>query len=144
MMEKLAQAGEGGGCTSTLFHSLYHHVQSCGVVYILSSWEGRYTPPISTLPLCGSELAWWIYMCMQVEMYGGKIWDFDTRGGLILQEFWYISKYITLTVLFSGFENFWCFHFPRFMLSTVNESMCHKMQFQDSVSVSPIWVVWLS
>ncbi len=47
MMETLAQAGEGGGCTPTPFHCIYHHVQSCGV---RSSWEGRYTPPISTLP----------------------------------------------------------------------------------------------
>jgi hypothetical protein len=27
MMEKLAQAGEGGGCTSFPFHYIYHHVQ---------------------------------------------------------------------------------------------------------------------
>ncbi len=31
MMEKLAQSGEGGGCTPTPFHFIYHHVQSCGV-----------------------------------------------------------------------------------------------------------------
>jgi hypothetical protein len=34
-------------------HYIYHHAQSCGV---RSSWEGRYSPPISTLPLyvlCG-------------------------------------------------------------------------------------------
>ncbi len=31
MMEKLDQAGEGGGCTPTPFHYIYHHVQSCGV-----------------------------------------------------------------------------------------------------------------
>ncbi len=40
-------------CTPTPFHPNYRHVQSCGV---RSSWEGRYTPPISTLPLyvlCG-------------------------------------------------------------------------------------------
>ncbi len=30
-------------------HYIYHHVQSCS---ICSSWEGRYTPPISFLPLC--------------------------------------------------------------------------------------------
>jgi hypothetical protein len=29
MMEKLAQAGEGAGCTPAPFHSIYHHVQSC-------------------------------------------------------------------------------------------------------------------
>jgi hypothetical protein len=28
MMEKLAQPGEGGGCMSTPFHYIYHHVQS--------------------------------------------------------------------------------------------------------------------
>ncbi len=31
MMEKYAQAGEGGGCTPTPFYSIYHHVQSCHV-----------------------------------------------------------------------------------------------------------------
>jgi hypothetical protein len=51
MMVKSAQPGEGGamgGCTPSLFHSIYHHKQSCGVH---SSWEGRYTPSISPLPL---------------------------------------------------------------------------------------------
>ncbi len=48
MMVKLAQAGEGGGCTPTPFHYIYPHLQSCGV---RSSWKGRFTPPISTLPL---------------------------------------------------------------------------------------------
>ncbi len=37
----------GGPSTPSPFHSIYHHDQSCGV---RSSWEGRYTPPISTLP----------------------------------------------------------------------------------------------
>jgi hypothetical protein len=37
-----------GVCTPTLFHYIYHHVQSCGV---RSSGGGGYTPPISTLPL---------------------------------------------------------------------------------------------
>ncbi len=31
MMEKLAQAGEGGGCTPIAFYYTYRHVQSCGV-----------------------------------------------------------------------------------------------------------------
>ncbi len=37
------------------FHSIYHHEQSCGVQYT-SSWEGRFTHPIISLPLyvlCG-------------------------------------------------------------------------------------------
>ncbi len=37
MMEKLAQADEGGGYTPAPFHSIYHHVQSFSV---RSSWEG--------------------------------------------------------------------------------------------------------
>ncbi len=46
---KSAQLGEGGGCTSSPFHCIYyHHEQSCGV---RSSWEGKYTPPVSPLPL---------------------------------------------------------------------------------------------
>jgi hypothetical protein len=40
---KLSQPDEGGGCTPTPFHSIYHHVQSCCV--------SRYTSPISALPL---------------------------------------------------------------------------------------------
>jgi hypothetical protein len=45
MMEKSALAGDGGGCTPTPFHSVYHNIQS-----VRSSWDGRYTPPISSLP----------------------------------------------------------------------------------------------
>jgi hypothetical protein len=44
MMEKLSQPGEGGGCTSTSFHYINHHVQSCSVC---SSWDSRYC----TLPM---------------------------------------------------------------------------------------------
>ncbi len=42
-----------GGALHAPPHSIYHHVQRCGV---RSSWKGRHTPPISTLPLyvlCG-------------------------------------------------------------------------------------------
>ncbi len=42
-----------GARTSHIFHYIYHNVQSCGVC---SSWERRYTLPISTLSLyvlCG-------------------------------------------------------------------------------------------
>jgi hypothetical protein len=48
MMEKSARAGGGGGCMPTPFHYVYYNVKSCGA---RSSWEGRYTPPISSLPL---------------------------------------------------------------------------------------------
>jgi hypothetical protein len=43
MMEKLAQFGEGGGVHAlpTLFHNIYHHVQSIGV---RSSWMGNTLP----------------------------------------------------------------------------------------------------
>ncbi len=47
MMEKSSQAGEGGECTPSPFHFIYHHKQSCGV---RSSRQGRYTLPISPLP----------------------------------------------------------------------------------------------
>jgi hypothetical protein len=42
MMEKLAQACEGGGCTPTPFHYSYQLVQSCSE---RSSLVGRYTHP---------------------------------------------------------------------------------------------------
>ncbi len=48
MMEKLAQASVGRGCTPTPFHCIYHHIQSCSV---RSSWVGRYTHPISSLQI---------------------------------------------------------------------------------------------
>ncbi len=48
MMEKSAQPGENGGCTPTPFHSIYNQVQSFSV---RSSWEGRCTPPSSTITL---------------------------------------------------------------------------------------------
>jgi hypothetical protein len=46
----------GGGVHAHPLHYIYHHVQSCGV---RSLREGRYTHPVSTLPLCvlcGSKL----------------------------------------------------------------------------------------
>ncbi len=49
MTEKTGLACEGGGgCMLTTLHSSYHHVQSCSV---RSSWEGRYTPCIWSLPI---------------------------------------------------------------------------------------------
>ncbi len=39
------------------FHSIYH--QSCGV---LSSWEGRYTPPISPLPFSPLWCRLWVFL----------------------------------------------------------------------------------
>ncbi len=45
-----------GRCMPTPFYYIYHHIQCWGV---RSSWEGRYTPAISTLPLyvlCGFAL----------------------------------------------------------------------------------------
>ncbi len=53
MIAKSAQPGQGGGCTRFPFQSIFHHERSCG---LCSSWEGRYTPLISPLPLyvlCG-------------------------------------------------------------------------------------------
>ncbi len=74
MMEKLAQAGEGGGCTPIPFHYIYHHIQSCSVS---SSWVGRYTHPISSLQiyvLCGpyliSRLFWHFYKSSAAEFTG--------------------------------------------------------------------------
>ncbi len=52
MMEKSAPA-EGVVWAPTPFNSSYEYVQSCSV---RPSWEGRYTPPILSLPLnvlCG-------------------------------------------------------------------------------------------
>ncbi len=46
MMEKSAQSGEVGGCTPTLFHYIYHHIQKCGV---RSSWKGKFTLPLFLL-----------------------------------------------------------------------------------------------
>ncbi len=52
---KISPGRWGWGCTAAPFHYIYHHVQSCSV---RSSWEVRYTPPISfhlyPYVLCGS------------------------------------------------------------------------------------------
>ncbi len=45
MMNKLAQAGEGEGCTPPPFNAYK-------VARVRSSWEGRFTPAISSLSLC--------------------------------------------------------------------------------------------
>ncbi len=51
MKEKSAQAGEGGGCTPSPFHSAYHQVQSCSV---RSSWEADIDTlsPFHLYPIC--------------------------------------------------------------------------------------------
>jgi hypothetical protein len=64
MMEKLAQSGDIWGCMArpNPFHYIYHHVRSCGA---RSSWEGRYTPPFSNLPLyvlCGYHILYFVFV----------------------------------------------------------------------------------
>ncbi len=66
MMEKSSQPGDCHGCTPAPFHWIYLYVQSCCV---RSSWEGRYTFPISILSLyvlCGytPELMWYVSNCI--------------------------------------------------------------------------------
>jgi hypothetical protein len=56
MMVNSVHPGGGGGCTPSPFYYVYHHEQSLSV---RSSWEGRYTPPTSSLPLyvlCGLHI----------------------------------------------------------------------------------------
>ncbi len=60
-MEKLAQAGEGEGCMPITFHSIYHHVQSCGVYTLQLRGKILYTTPISTLILiCTLYVYMWL------------------------------------------------------------------------------------
>ncbi len=61
LMEKLDQAGESRGYRPTPLHYSCHHVRSCSVC---SSWTGRYTHPLSSLPiyvLCGLKGEWLNY-----------------------------------------------------------------------------------
>ncbi len=73
-VHSIMMAGEGGGCTPTPFHDSSHHVQSCSV---RSSWVGRYTRPVSSLPI--------YVLCGCCPLYGGvggvKIfaWGFSWR-----------------------------------------------------------------
>ncbi len=58
MMEKFAHAGEGGRCTPTPFHYIYHHVQSW------MSAERACTLPLFLLyPYIYSERKWRNAMC---------------------------------------------------------------------------------
>ncbi len=54
MLEKLAQAGEGGGCTPTPFHYIYHHVAVYGTLQLRWQIHSRYfiSTPICTLWSC--------------------------------------------------------------------------------------------
>ncbi len=53
-MEKLALAGEGGRCTPTPFHSIYHHVESCSVRSM--QLGGQIHSPIFISTLCTSTV----------------------------------------------------------------------------------------
>ncbi len=77
VMEKLAQASEGGGCTYTSFHYSYHYVQSCS---LRSSWEGRYAHYplfISTnilYVLCGPSSEFTLLLCLWAQDEGMIDW----------------------------------------------------------------------
>jgi hypothetical protein len=80
MMEKLAQPGEGGGCTPIPFLYIYHHVKNCGV---RSIGEGRCTLPISTLRLyvlCGTNGTKESYTARHT-MYLYKLKLYKLKGG---------------------------------------------------------------
>ncbi len=70
---KISPGCWGRGGVHTHSHSLqyiYHRVQSCCVG---SSWEGRYTPPISSLPLyvlCGG-IRWCRMLSRGLAQHGG-------------------------------------------------------------------------
>jgi hypothetical protein len=51
MIEKLAQAGEGGRCKPIPFHYIYHHVQSCGVRSMQLRGQIHY-PYFYSIPIC--------------------------------------------------------------------------------------------
>jgi hypothetical protein len=102
-MEKLALAGEGEGCTSTPFHSIYRLVQSCGV---RSSWEGRHTPPISTLPC--------IYSVVN---------PFSTFGYLI-HVYWLLLVHQIICWPISTFEQFICLSVWMFVFLSVYLFIC--------------------
>ncbi len=90
---KISPAWWGGGCTPSPFHTIYHHEQSCGVG---SSWEDRYTPPISTLPLyvlCGDGL-----QCEQIFCY------LEPSEGLILLAIKFHTKYISKIYTFREYK----------------------------------------
>ncbi len=86
MMEKSALAGEDW-CTPTPFHSSYHHLQSCSV---RSSWEGGYTPSISSLPLyvlCG--LIHVLTGCQMIWLIDDLTFDPSMfRGDLSMKAWW--------------------------------------------------------
>ncbi len=64
MMEKSALAGEGGGVHAHPLSPFYHHLQSFSV---RSSWEGRYTTTISTLPYMYSVLLPFL-ICLSMDL----------------------------------------------------------------------------
>jgi hypothetical protein len=65
MMEKSALDGESGDARPTPFSLVprYLHVQSCRVG---SSWEGRYTPCISSLPYMYSRVSTILGWCLSL------------------------------------------------------------------------------
>ncbi len=71
-----------GGRTPSPFHYTYHHVQSCGVC---SSWEGRHTPPISTLPLYTYVLCGWE---IKLSLYCGWVTEYEICN---LADFWMLN-----------------------------------------------------
>ncbi len=113
MMEKLVQAGEGGGCMLTRFQYIYHHVHSCRV---RSSWEGRYIPYISSLsPLC---TLWWkkysCYKCPELRLDMTPDRKFKIISLIKMLE--RIQAYVITIVhlLYGLLLMFWCVSTPKY------------------------------
>ena len=92
MMVKPAQHSEGEGCTPSTFH---YHEQSCNV---RSRKQGRYTPPISSLPLyviCAHPDLWYntdLCLCWQstVVLYSCR------NSALLMLKYLPSHKYINI------------------------------------------------
>ncbi len=126
-MVNSADPSEGGGCTPSPFHSIYHHDQSCGV---RSSWEGRYR----TLPLfllypfllcdwyychCSCDWLWpWLQLslplycrCCCFDVSSLLYLDVDRRRHQLLEQLTLSSCYQTQSCfLCSSYRGHWCFH----------------------------------
>ncbi len=138
MMEKAAWAGEGRGCTPNPFHSNYHHIQSCSE---RSSWEGRYTPPISSLPL-------YVLCGFSHKMFVGKPMKFktvlhDKHKSAVVWE----SRLWQLYVLINSLSAEQFMHLPRCPCSFLEDSAriwerIRNPGIDAKESISSAYVAW--
>jgi hypothetical protein len=119
MVVNSAQAGGGGGCTTFLFHTIYHHEQSCGAPAERTC---------DTILLCGIKDAKRTVLVLYVRTYMYLTHYPSTDRGKIISDKLFISDFLSVKLNFNLFD----FHYIFPALNTTLQSFW-KVHIKDCI-----------